>query len=300
MNPRLWRRLRFAVASVISFLFAVCASAEPPGKTLLVVAHPDDEYYCAATVYRMAVQLGGNVDELIITDGEGGFRYSTLAEPYYGKSLTTEAIGRKELPTIRRQEAINAGKVLGIRKHFFLGQKDDNFTLDADDGPDHNWNPAFIRARIVALVKTEHYKYVFALLPRSTTHGHHQAATALAAIAIQSLPENLRPVLLGFDTDPSEFAPPPNISQTQKWSATYAYAFDRTATFGFQNALSYQIVVNWMIAEHKSQGLLQTMDNKNPKEYVWVDLASTPVAQISANLLFDLLDTGLAHNGDLQ
>ncbi len=71
------------------------SSAEPPGKVLIVVAHPDDEYYFAATVYRLAVQLGAIVDELIITDGEGGFRYSTLAEPYYKKKLTVERIGRK-------------------------------------------------------------------------------------------------------------------------------------------------------------------------------------------------------------
>jgi len=68
------------------------------------------------------VQLGGRVDELIITNGEGGFRYSTLAEPYYKKSLTSEAIGREELPAIRRKETIRAGKVLGIQKHF-LDQK---------------------------------------------------------------------------------------------------------------------------------------------------------------------------------
>jgi LmbE family N-acetylglucosaminyl deacetylase len=75
-----------------TLLSSVFATAESPGKTLLVVAHPDDEYYFAATVYRMAIQLHGRVEELIITDGEGGFRYSTLAEPYYTKSLTVEAI----------------------------------------------------------------------------------------------------------------------------------------------------------------------------------------------------------------
>ena len=71
----------------------------------------------------MAVQLGGAVDELIITNGEGGFRYSTLAEAYYKKPLTIEAVGRKELPTIRRREAIQAGRVLGIRTHYFLNRE---------------------------------------------------------------------------------------------------------------------------------------------------------------------------------
>jgi len=298
LNLKLFDRLQFAF--ICAFVSTGWVFAQPPGKTLLVVAHPDDEYYFAATVYRMAVQLGGRVDELIITNGEGGFRYSTLAEPYYRKSLTIEAIGRKELPAIRRKEAINAGRVLGIQKHFFLGQKDERFTTDEEEGPNHGWNSALITTKIATLVKRRHYRYVFSVLPRSTTHGHHQAATALAAYAIQTLPENVRPVLLGFDTDASEYVPPPSAEKNQKWTTRYAFAFDRTAAFGFQNALTYQIVVNWMIAEHKSQGLLQTMQSKYPREYIWVDLESAPEAQTAASVLFHLLRTDLANDGKSQ
>jgi len=270
--------------------------AQPPGKTLIVVAHPDDECYFAATVYTMAVELGGIVDELIITNGEGGFRYSTLAEPYYKKSLTIEAVGRKDLPAIRRKEAINAGKVLGIQKHFLLGQKDQRFTTDEEEGPNHEWNSALVTARIATLLRRGHYKYVFSVLPRSTTHEHDQAATALAAHAIQTLPENLRPVLLGFDTDAADYAPSTQADTDQRWTSSYAYTFDRTIAFGSQNSLTNQIVVNWMIAEHKSQGLLQTMVNKDPKEYLWVDLESAPEAQTKASLLFHFLRTDLVHD----
>ena len=55
--------------------------AQALGRILLVVAHPDDEYFFAATVYRIAVKLHGTVDELVTTNGEGGYRHSTLAEP---------------------------------------------------------------------------------------------------------------------------------------------------------------------------------------------------------------------------
>lgn len=81
------------------------------------MAHPDDEYYFAATTYRTAVELHGVVDQLVITNGEGGFHYSSLAEPYYHKTLTTEAVGRKELPAIRKEETLNAGRILGIQNH---------------------------------------------------------------------------------------------------------------------------------------------------------------------------------------
>lgn len=296
MHIRPWRKSRLALLAILALLLSARTFAEPPGKTLLVVAHPDDEYYFAATVYRMAVQLGGRVDELIITDGEAGFRYSTLADAYYKEPLTTEAIGRKELPAIRKKEAMNAGRVLGIKRHFFLGQRDDHFTIDEVDGTRSGWNSAFITARIESLIRREHYKYVFSILPRSTTHGQHQAAALLASVAIHELPEDLRPALFGFDTDGSNFTPPARLGTSQNWDSSYAYAFDRTTRFGFQNALSYQIVVSWMIAEHKSQGLLQTMNNKDPKEFIWVDSASTPEAHVAADSLFHLLAFGSAHD----
>lgn len=288
MNLKSSSKLRFSVTLICSLLFAIASFAEPPGKVLIVVAHPDDEYYFAATVYRLAVQLGGTVDELIITDGEGGFRYSTLAEPYYKKKLTVERIGRKELPRIRRKEAMNAGRVLGIHKHFFLGRKDGSFTNDEESAIAH-WDSHRVVAIIAAKLKKEHYAYVFSILPRATTHGAHQAATIFAADAIDRLPQNSQPVLLGFDTDDAAFQASPLIQKTQKWPTSYAYAFDRTVKFGFHDALSYQIVVDWMIAEHKSQGLLQTMCGRDPREFIWVDLESSPEAQSEADLLFRTL-----------
>ncbi len=124
-----------------------------PGSALLVVAHPDDEYYFAATIYRIAVELHGTVDELIITNGEGGFHYSTLAEAYYKRALTTEAIGRKELPAIRREETLNAGKILGIRDHYFLDQKDEKFTTDENEGIRHLWDAHFVTRTIADLIE---------------------------------------------------------------------------------------------------------------------------------------------------
>ena len=283
MKPLIRKTVQFAAALAC---LSVAALADTPGKTLLVVAHPDDEYYFAATVYRMAVQLGGTVDELIITNGEGGYRYSTLAEPYYGKQLTDEAVGRKELPAIRKQEALNAGKILGIRNHYFLDQKDEKFTTDINEGLSHLWDPQFVENTIEDLCRGEHYQYIFTVLPRSTTHGHHQAATVLATRAIRQLPEDQRPVLLAADTDGSAYVPVAGVGETNVWQSASAYAFDRNTTFGFQNSLSYQIVVSWMISEHKSQGLLQTMHNKDPKEFYWVDDQDTPAAAQAAALLF--------------
>jgi hypothetical protein len=144
-------------------------------------------------------------------------------------------------------------------------------------------------------VKKERYRYIFSVLPRSTTHGEHQAATALAAIAVAALPEKIRPSLLGFDTDATDFPVPQKTQEGQKWSSAHAYAFDRTTRFGFHDPLSYQIVVDWMISEHKSQGLLQTMCGKDPKEYIWVNFAGAPHPDAAAESLFRQLDSVLAH-----
>src|ERR1035441_8566576 len=68
-----------------------------PGKLLIVVAHPDDEYACAATTYRLVRELGWTADQVILTDGESGYRYATLAEVFYGAGLTHDGDGRARL-----------------------------------------------------------------------------------------------------------------------------------------------------------------------------------------------------------
>src|SRR4051794_39086965 len=102
-------------------------------KILLAVAHPDDEYSFAATIFRFARELGGTVDQVVITNGESGFRYSQLSEWVYGERLTAEEVGRARLPEIRRRETLAAGRILGIRQHYFLDEQDTGFSLSADD-----------------------------------------------------------------------------------------------------------------------------------------------------------------------
>ena len=85
------------LAALSSSSLSAQITSEVPTKVLIVVAHPDDEYYFAATTYRIAVELHGIVDALVITNGEGGFHYSTLAEPFYQKPLTNEAVGQNAL-----------------------------------------------------------------------------------------------------------------------------------------------------------------------------------------------------------
>ncbi|MEW6736272.1 MAG: hypothetical protein AB1489_33575, partial [Acidobacteriota bacterium] len=73
-------------------------------KVLIITAHPDDESTFAVTIYKITHEMKGKADIAIITNGEGGFKYSTFAEQVYTAELTDEKVGREYLPTIRKHE----------------------------------------------------------------------------------------------------------------------------------------------------------------------------------------------------
>jgi LmbE family N-acetylglucosaminyl deacetylase len=271
--------------------------AQPPpqtGKVLMVVAHPDDEYAFAATTYRMVRELGWAADQVIVTNGEAGYRYSALAEAVYGVALSQESEGRAHLPAIRKEEAVRAGKILGIRQHYFLDQRDSGFATDAASADSSNWDRARILSAISELLARERYDAVFTLLPTAETHGHHRAATLLALEAVANLPQNQRPLFFGVEPRRKSDAPPRFAGlATQPLTATVnadpIFVFDRTASFGYMNALNYQIVVNWVIAEHKSQGLFQKDSGAHELEQFWLfrisgDGAAKRADELSASL----------------
>jgi LmbE family N-acetylglucosaminyl deacetylase len=80
---------------------------------LLVVAHPDDETLFGATVFKLTRVLNAKVDVLLITNGEGGYRYSTLLKLTNGINTTDEKIAREHLPAIRKKEMLASCNVLG-------------------------------------------------------------------------------------------------------------------------------------------------------------------------------------------
>src|SRR5580704_3390312 len=101
-------RKDFLLALTGAALLPRLVDAQPrPGKLLIVVAHPDDEYACAATTYRMVRELGWTADQLVVTNGESGYRYASLAEVFYNASLTHDGDDRGRLAGIRKQEAIS-------------------------------------------------------------------------------------------------------------------------------------------------------------------------------------------------
>ena len=272
-------------------------------QVLLVVAHPDDEYEVAGTVYRISKELQGAVDQLIITDGEGGYRYSSLADRYYGVDLTDERVGRARLPHIRREEARRAARILGIRHEWFLNEKDDHFTLDAKEVLNGGWHTERVLRNIERRLRKGHYDFVFVLLPTEQTHGEHKAASILTLKAVERFPEHQRPVVLGAEAGGKEretYSTLPGYSLTATTTAQAQFQFDRDIRFGYQKKLSYQIVVGWVIAEHKSQGLFQTRCRQDRFENFWLFGMNRESGGNETAALFDKISSTSGIMGDVK
>ena len=246
------------------------ASAAGPVRALIVVAHPDDESCFAATVYEMTHNLGGTVDQLVVTNGEGGYRYSLLAEQYYGIALTDEATGRRALPEIRKRELLEAGRIMGITNHFFLDERDVRYTQGIEEVLGEHWNAGVVPGEVERRLVAGDYDFVFTLFPSPGTHGGHKAATITALDAVQRL-TGAKPVVLGCQTARSGDEKPPSWTGFESAKHPFSvlpevYTTDRKVKFGFKDALDYQIIVNWVIAAHKSQGQFQNGVNRSDRE----------------------------------
>lgn len=262
--------------SVLINLVMVVSTAFSNGpKILIVTAHPDDETAFAATIYKVTHELDGIADILIVTNGEGGYKYSTLAEEVYHQELTNEQSGRMALPTIRKKEMMSGGAYIGLRDYHFMDEQDTGYTLNADTVLNLVWDTSRVITKIKDLQTKHAYDFVFTLLPTESTHGHHKAATILALRAVSSIPLEQRPIIIGCsvrDTSDQTLLPFNGLASyplTSMHQSKPIDHFNRLTSFGYQNKLNYSVIVNWLIAEHKSQGAMQLAMGKGHLEYFW-------------------------------
>ncbi|MEQ1884979.1 MAG: PIG-L family deacetylase [Bryobacteraceae bacterium] len=250
----------------------VLRPADAP-KVLLVVAHPDDESECAAVIYRVTRELRGVVDQAIVTNGEAGYHWSGPAETVYGLDLANEKTARRHLPRIRRKEVLRANEILGVRDTYFFDQQDTGFTFDPREGL-RAWNSERVRAALIRLIDREQYDLILTLLPGEDTHGHHQSVAILVLQAVAELPREQRPAVLGVRTSSEEdasveFVERSGFPLTRTTSAEPVWSFDRKTTIS-NSPLDYSIVVHWVIAEHKSQGMFQMEFGRRRYEQFWL------------------------------
>src|SRR3972149_1477473 len=91
---------------------------KPYSRAMVVMAHPDDaEYSCSGTVAKWT-RMGWEVVYVLCTDGSKG-----ADEP----GMTTE-----KLAAIRKQEQLDAAKILGLKDVVFLNYPDSYLTASLD------------------------------------------------------------------------------------------------------------------------------------------------------------------------
>ncbi len=263
---------------------------------LVVTAHPDDEGLFAATIYRLAVELGCRVEVALITDGAGGYRFSTLAERIYGLELTNPEVAKEYLPAIRKQELMRGGRLVGIRNYHFLDQTDSGYTQDPDSILADVWDGEYVFERLTTIMREGAFDFVFTHLPLPTAHGHHKSASILAIRAASTM-EGSRPVVLGSwiankdDAAPLAYAPLDRYPISATTAAEAGWEFDRTREIGLDGRLNYKIPVNWLIAEHKSQGTMQMLVNAGDLERFWLYKENPADAGERTDALFALINT---------
>ena len=269
-------------------------------SVLIVTAHPDDESVFAATTFAITQQLKGRADLALITNGEGGYKYSLLAERIYKKKLTQEEIGRKYLPQIRKKELKAGGKYIGINNYYFFDQVDHQYTKELTFLDQGIWDKAEIKKRLSRIIVNNNYDYIFVLLPTKETHGHHKAASILALEVVKELEH--KPIVLGASVLDQEKKA--NYSHLEDYEITKtvtknsSFSFNRNQKFGYKNKLTYQIIVNWLIAEHKSQGTIQNYMNKGDIEHFWFFAINDLESFKETEKLFKLLNSLGANLGE--
>lgn len=270
------KKMRFFIFFILAFAFSSLQAQELldyQPKILLVTAHPDDDALFSVTVWKTTKLLNGVVDLAMMTNGEGGYKYSTLGNYIYGKELDKEEIGREFLPDIRRKELIAGGDIVGIRNYYFFDQQDFYYTLDVEETFE-KWDTEPIVERLADIMTKERYDFVFLMLPFEDFHGHHKASAVLGLRAIQTLPVQDRPIALqtfvrrGVDDPGVNFTMMEGYPETKVMEGV-TFEFDRNQTFGFNDRLTYNIIANWVIAEHKSQGTMQLLMGSNMIEQYW-------------------------------
>lgn len=253
------------------FLLWTVGMGQP--TVLVVQAHPDDETACSAFLFALRHYQKSAVDICVITNGEAGYRYSTLAEQLYGIPLTNDSVGRAYLPLIRKREMLDAAQVLGIRAVYFLDERDHAYNQNLEETLSV-WDTAAIVQRLERILQKGRYDFAIGLLPTHSTHGGHKAATFLLLRAVAAVAPQL-PVL---GVAASDSLPPLQLESFVAGAEQLPpLIFDRTASFGFNQRLNWKAVVAWNVAVHRSQGLMPLAPIP-AHEYYWI-LSPLPSAE---------------------
>jgi LmbE family N-acetylglucosaminyl deacetylase len=285
----------------LAFLLPISTLAQGP-KVLVVTAHPDDETGFSVTMFKITHELKGTVDMAVMTDGGGGFADSQLGAMYYGLDLTDSVVARTHLPMLRKQEILNAGKIMGVRNIYFMEQPDDWYTTDPTPYiSGKNWEIPYVERRMDRLLADRGYDFIITMLPHAGQHGHHKTAVLMALRAVQRYQGIHKPIIiagspLSATSKPVEFSMLDGFPETKIKPNSPVFTLNRAFKFKENDKVSYKIVADWVIAEYKSQGAIQEngIHKTDMETYRYFDLNDSKGIKDVQKLFDDLAKSGFA------
>jgi LmbE family N-acetylglucosaminyl deacetylase len=285
----------------LAFLLPISMLAQGP-KVLVVTAHPDDETGFSVTMFKITHELKGTVDMAVMTDGGGGFADSQLGAMYYGLDLTGSVVARTHLPMLRKQEILNAGKIMGVRNIYFMEQPDDWYTTDPNPYiSGKNWDIAYVERRMDKLLADRDYDFIITMLPHAGQHGHHKTSVLMALRAVQRYKGANKPIIIAGSpmsatSKPTEFTQLEGYPETKIKPNSPVFELNRAFRFKENVKVSYKIVADWVIGEYKSQGAIQEngIHKTDFEVYRYYDI-NDPKGLVKVQKLFDdLAKSGFA------
>ena len=145
---------------------------------LIVFPHPDDEAFTVAgTIAQYRKKFNTPVTYVCLTLGEMG---RNLGNPPFAT--------RESLPEIRRKELIDACKAMDIQDLRMMGLRDKTIEFEDDEK---------MIQLVTNFIEELNPSLIFTFLPGFAVHPDHEATARAVVKAVERMPKDKRPRILG-------------------------------------------------------------------------------------------------------
>ena len=160
---------------------------------LIVFPHPDDEAFGVSGTIMQHIEDGDHVTYACLTLGE------------MGRNLGNPPIATREsLRNIRKEELINASKVMGIQDLRMLGYRDKTVEFEPFDQ---------LTAHVKSIIEELNPTKIISFYPGFCVHPDHEATASAVIEAVKQLEPSIRPMLhlVAFSNDTEEKLGAPDV-----------------------------------------------------------------------------------------